>query len=382
MSEKTFSRRDFLKVAAVGAGVLTASRLIPGLLKKPTNDKQSVEEPIENKEKEHLPYSEIRGVTFYLAPPDDKPSRYYKKLEEALPKIKSLGFNCVKLVSPWLYFQPKPIAEPKNFNEEEFKFLVKSLELLKQNNMSCILGLNYLDEGWAPEGINRDNWIEQPDQYGAFEAYAIEYLKRISNYANNCFIMVFTEGTEPYRKTNYDPKRHAALLQNTLGSFPTRVPPELRKKFPIGYHDYSLVTLDWAGGESPVKDPKYFDFVSMTAYGFEGAGKDQIYRQLDLQTERFRALFPNKPLILGEIGCSSRSDHGGSSESTQATVDGDLMRYALQRQLGFNMWSWVSSDSPTDGGLGINNPDGSPKEALYTVQTILKEDVANSSFNK
>lgn len=361
MSE--LSRRDFFKLggAALAAAGLAAAGLRIGLERR---DDGEVEE---TKEK----FSEIKGIAYYDFP-NDKPSLYYNGLVREVPKIKAAGFNCVKLVSPWWHFDPAPLSVDRKFNDVEFGYLGKSLEVLKQQGMKAILGLNYLDTGWAPEGINRDNWITDPVQYAAFESYATEFLQRIINFSDMVFPMVFTEATEPYPKTAYDAVKHAQYLQQTLGSWPNRLPPELRKRYSLIYHDYTLVVLGWSKGKKPTPEPFPFDAFSIGAYGFEGLSDQQVTNRLRIELDRARLMYPEAPIIVGEFGASTRSDRNGSEAIQKRDVELTL-KYLLENKIGFNIWSWTPSLNPDDGQTAIVNRDGSPRPAFGAVTALLAE---------
>jgi len=316
----------------------------------------------------------IRSVTFYVFPFD--PDIYYSELKDAIPKLKRVGFNTIWIVNPWRSFNPKPLADPPLYDDSRFQHLREVLDLLKRNGMRAILGLNYLGKGWAPEGIEPAKWITDPEMYGAFEGYVNEFLTRIQDYHDIVYIVVFTEGTEPEGLDPYgDARKHAALLRSTLGSLPTRLDKGLRKKFLIGYHDYSLVNLDWARGESPIQLPIPYDFVSMVFYGWEDKDDEEIMAELDRRAGFFQALYPGVPLLLGELG-ASMCDLG---EENQARVIGDKVSEALKRGYGFNIWHWRpipdedSCGNAAFRGLALTYENGTLKPAAKRVQRILQE---------
>ncbi|MBI4708729.1 MAG: cellulase family glycosylhydrolase [Candidatus Portnoybacteria bacterium] len=324
--------------------------------------------------------SNIKSVTWYDF--GVTAAQSYLNLQAALPKMKSTGFNTVWLVNAWRNFNPQPLATPPIYNEQSFSDLKKVLDLLRANNMKAIIGLNYLGKGWEPEGIDKCKWITDSVMYNSFEAYAKEFMTRISSYGDMAYVLFFTENSEPCgpkpgagRDWNAytDAKEIADLLRATLGSLPNRLPADLRSKFKMGYHDYSLITLNWAGGVSPTLNPNPFDFLSTVAYGFESKTDQQIKDEIDLRASRFKALHPAKPLIIGEFGATSCN----AQDANQARVDTTIVSHALSKAYGFNLWGWkpgpgdMECAGPPFGGLAITNQDGTLKKAANDLKAIL-----------
>ncbi len=321
-------------------------------------------------------YSSIRSVTFYVFPFD--PDVYYEELEKAIPTLKSVGFNAIWIVNPWKSFNPKPLANPPVYDDARFDHLENVLRLLKENGMEAILGLNYLGKGWSPEGIDPGRWITDPKMYHAFEVYVDEFLRRIEPYHDMVYIVVFTEGTEPECLNPYrDAKRHAEVLRGTLGSLPTRIDPSLRREFRIGYHDYSLINLNWSGGVSPIPQPNPFDFVSMVFYGWEDRSDEEIRHELERRASNFKALYPGKPLIVGELGASICE--GG--EENQARVIAAKVSKALESGYGFNVWHWRPIPGEDEcrnvafRGLSLTSEDGSPRPVVEALRELLSRTV-------
>ena len=162
-------------------------------------------------------------------------------------------------------------------------------------------------------------------------------------------------------------------VTENIGSLPSRLPGALRAKWNIGYHDYSIVNLGWGNEVGPIALPVEFNFVSMVAYNVTSVS------ELDARTKRFSTLYPNEPLIIGEMGANGCND-----ESGQATTDAWLAAYAVAHGYGFNLWGWVAGggapdaavqecSNPNYGGLSITNPDGSPRKAKQAVEVLLKQ---------
>src|SRR5205807_2357807 len=128
----------------------------------------------------------------------------------------------------------------------------------------------------------------------------------------------------------------ADRLKTTLGSLPERLPPRLRAQFAIGYHDNSLIDLGWSGSKSPIASPDPFNFLSMSVYGLERETPTEIAQDLDARVARFRAVDPTAPLLIGEFGASRCK--GGPRN--QARVESAIASYAIQHEIGFNVWHW------------------------------------------
>lgn len=335
-------------------------------------------------------YSGIRGVTYLENRGLGKVYWDPDKLIRDIPAIKAAGFNTVWLVQPWSAYDPHPMVSPRVYNDEAFGDLTKSLDALKANNMKAILPLNYRMKA---EGIT-PRWIYRDDQYAAFETYVTEYLTRIQNYSDMVYPMVFTEGTEgnDYAGAYRDVDIYAAQLRKTLGSLPTRLPPDLRAKFKIGYHDYSLIKLDWGKGvpydpkfepgQYPIQQPISFDFVSTTTYNIEDKTDDQIRAEMDLYVSRFKALYPNTPLIFGESGARSCINNT-PDETTQSRVLTTQIKYDLEKHYGFNIWNWSSipyTDNcgtdlqASDEGLALQKADLTPKPVLGEIKKLITLD--------
>lgn len=316
-------------------------------------------------------YFDIKSVTYY-----DHPNRiidqvFYDHLAQDLPKIKGTGFNTIWFVLPWVYFNPQALPT-SIYSDDSFNKLKAILELLKQNNMRAILPLNYLwsNTSGHPAGIDYCTWISNwsngnKAMFQAFVTYVNEFLTRISDYSDMVYIMVFTEGSEPCGVQ--DAKQIAAYLRPTLGNLPNLIRTDLRLKFRIGYHDYSLINLGSAGGESPIKAPISFDFLSMVAYGLDGWSDSSIRKEVNTRASRFKSLYSNTPLIIGEFGGKSSN---GYTPDNQNTVINAIISYALENRNGFNLWGWQTHINDTDG-LGIIDPSGVPRLVVGTIKSLL-----------
>ncbi len=323
-------------------------------------------------EKESWSFDGIRSVTFYVFPFEEE--KYYEELRRSIPELRNTGFNTIWMVNPWMSFNPKPLVDPPLYDDSRFEHLCEVLDLLRENGMRAILGLNYLGKGWAPDGIDPGRWIMDPVMYRSFETYVAEFLRRIERYSDMVYIVFFTEGTEPDGLNPYaDARQHARHLRGTLGSLPTRLDPGIRSKFIIGYHDYSIINLGWGMGDSPIQDPNPFDFVSMVFYGLEGDHDEEIHAEFNRRATFFADLYPDTPLIVGEMGASI-CEYG---EDNQARVIVAKISLALSHQMGFNLWHWRpipnedACQNPAFMGLAVTNEDGSHKPAVDEIRKLI-----------
>lgn len=324
--------------------------------------------------------STIKSVTYYDI--SKSPPYSNSDLNLVLPEIQRTGLNTIWLVNPWATLNPQPFNQPPTYNEASFRSLLDTLQTLKTHNMRAIVGLNYLGPGWAPEGINACEWVKEPTNYQAFVHYATEFLTRIQDYSDMTYIMVFTENSVPCSlEPHYEPdKAHQVtqLFQQTLGNFPTQLPNDLRAKFSIGYHDFTLINRNWGNGESPIASPNPFDFVSMLGYALEDTNMESlpesdIQNISNIRAQRFRALYPNLPLVMGKFGASSCNN----KDVNQARVISAGVTWAKNNHYGFNVWGWKPGPgaeectNPVYGGLAITNQDGTPKPAIDKLQKLL-----------
>ena len=304
-----------------------------------------------------------------------------KNLQGELPRIKQTGFNSVWLVLPWAEMNPKPLSNPPVYNYENFTALRETLEFFRSNGMKVIIGLNYLGNGWSPEGIDYCNWITKPEQYKAFINYSSEFLRIIKGFSEVANILVFTENAEPCNLNAYSNAIEISkLLKATLGNFPNQLPSDIRSRFKIGYHDYNQINLGWAQGNSPVADPNPFDFMSMVGYDLEEKTDLEINSEINLRASRFKALFPDKPLILGEFGARACSQ---DKDNNQTRVITAIIQRAVTNKYGFNLWGWkkVSTDECSRQlsgyGLAILDFDNNPKPVAHRVSNLLNGSIAN-----
>jgi hypothetical protein len=314
-------------------------------------------------------FSTIRSVTFY----ENKPVvEYLADLEAAIPSIHRAGFDAVWMALPWASMEPSPLASPPQYNQAAFAALGKVLATVSANGMRALIGLNYLGRGWAPTDIDPCRWLTDSRMYRAFDDYATEFLRTILPYHQFVYVLVFSETADPC----INAFRHADVLaeriHETLGNLPLQVPSTLRDQFTIGFHDNSLITLGWAD-VSPLPQPLPYQFVSTVAYGLDGDTRAQIEAAIANRVNRFDALFPGVPVILGEIGATFCPPF---DQGNQARVLGDVVSYAEARHLGFNIWHWA----PVPGearctnhafqGLAITREDGQPRPALVGLERL------------
>jgi len=315
-------------------------------------------------------YSNIRSVTWYEYTVDYATSLSH--LQNAIPTLKAEGFNTVWLVTPWAALNPKPLASPSVYNQSNFNRLKQTVRALKYANMKAIIGLNYLGNGWSPQGIDYCTWTENPVMYRSFEAYVNQVMSQLSGLEDSVYLLVFTENSEPCTLDPYDDAQQVmAVLRSSIGSMPTRLNQANRVKFKIGYHDYSYINLGWGGGHSPVASPNSFDFMSMVAYGFDPMTDSQISTELATRARRFRTLYPTLPLIIGEYGGDYCWPYG---EVNQSRVDTDIASFGVTHKYGSSVWGWVSGGFECNGypGLSLTRPDGSSRPSATALKSLLQ----------
>jgi len=319
-SETTFSPRDNVTREQMATFIFNFMKLFGPSRKNPNLS---------------LELANIHSATYYPSPLSAQ------ELNQWLPEIKATGFNALWLVNSWKDFNPRPLATPPVYNDASFLRLTNSLDLLRQNNMKAILPLNYI--GPAPEGIDACRWTIDLTMYQAFETYVQEFLRRIEPYSDLVYILFFTEGAEPCNLNTYgnsNAKQTASILRPTLGSLPQRLDPQLRSRFKIGYHDYSLINMNWAGGESPIQMPLSYDFLSFATYDQEAKTDQEITETLNSHLDNFKKLYPFTPIIVGEFGALSCNETGQNSRENQARVLKTGVGHLLTQNLGFNIWQW------------------------------------------
>jgi hypothetical protein len=314
----------------------------------------------------------IRSVTYVVEEPIPN---YLAELQDAVPAIKKAGFNTVWLVLPWWRIQPRPLADPPVWDEGAVESVRVALDYLARHRMHALIGLDYLGQGWSPQGIDPCGWATNLWMEGAFERYVSGFLRRIEAYNDVADILIFTETAAPCRNPYENAPRFARQLRLTLGSLPERLPRKLRRLFRIGFHDDALINLNWAKGVSPLPRPQPFDFLSLTAYGFERDSAREIDRELTARVRRFRRIAPRTPLVIGELGASRCETHG---EADQARVASALVSYALRHGLGFNVWHWQpvpredTCRVDTFRALSITDADGRLNEAGRAIARLLR----------
>lgn len=336
-------------------------------------------------------YSKIRS-TVYLSGWRE----VYQKLLADLPKIKDTGFNTVWLVYSWAEFDSKPLSNPREYNQAFITELKRTLELLRKNQMEVILPLVYVGPGYAPEGINPDNWNIDKTSFVAYREYVSRFLTEIQDYRDMSYILFSSENAMHGNHWN-DAVLNARQIRESVGNIPRLLDPQLRAKFRLGFHDYVLINLDWstcldpetraisnhcgAVSESPIKDPISFDFVMTVGYemlnnynaaptSFLTLTDTQIKNNLQKRANRFKVLYPNTPLLAGEYGY--RGCENG--EDSQAKILKIQTEFALDNNYGLNVWSWkAASDECTNvslGGLAITNPNGTARKAVDMLKQL------------
>ena len=322
-----------------------------------------------------MPITAVRSTAVYRLDATFGRAPLAALLEQVIPGIKAAGFNAVWIPAVWADFDPSPLALPRTYNQAAFTNARAALDVLRANGMKALVGLDYVGVGWAPNfspvlsPAQACDWSVNTVTYAAFEQYAAEFLTRLIGYSDVVRPLVFTEGAEGCGQA--DPAHAvavAARLRSTLGSLPNRMPLPVRMAFSMGYHDYSMITLGWANGASPIATPNPFDWLSSVAYNVATVG------ELDARQARWRALYPSTPMILGEVGANGC---GAGGEARQAVLNTMAAKYALDHGMGFSVWGWLNhgADECTNasyGGLAITNADGTLRQSAVSLKALIQ----------
>jgi hypothetical protein len=316
-----------------------------------------------------IPVRPFRATTIYILNGTLGTTALQQYLEANLPAIKANGFDTVYLPAVWKDFDPTPLTGP--YNSTAFQNARAALATIDYHGMDAVIGLNYIGVGYAPDFgsvLPQDqacDWARTPDVYAAFERYAEQFMRELTDFNDMVYLMVFTESAEGCGLATPEAAQAVATrLRTTLGSLPSRMPASLRRKWRWGYHDYSIVNLGWGNGSSPIMSPNPFDFVSMVAYNVSDIN------ELNTRAARFKALY-DVPLMVGEAGANGCP----GATPPQSTVDTQIVTWALDNGYGFNIWGWPNAGEAectnVYGGYALTNQDGTPNEAALAIKAIL-----------
>lgn len=356
-----------------------------------------------------LTFSNLRATTLrYLTCTESRcfeaeqlnPQAEFDLFERDLSRIQALGFNAVWQVFPLFLYVDEAAPELK-LNETRMRLFERKLALLRERRMRLLWGLNYFWPTQSPNGFDPQNWIHDPERITLFDQMVIALLRRAEPYNDVALPFVFVEGTEPDYSLYLDAEALTAYLtdlRHALGELPTRLPAELRAKFRMGFHDYSILTLGWGRGASPLPEQHSFDFLSFNfypKYGFDpnpipllterpdpAAFQSLVRRELEARIARFTRLYPNTPLLAGETGFSSCYFTPGH-DATQATAIAALLTAIREKNMGFNLWDfspargqmadgrpWICSENH-DLGASLTKLDGSARLSACAAYNII-----------
>lgn len=358
----------------------------------------------------------VRSFTYY-APARNWANFDLQAFAESLDGMKGAGANTVWLVLPWFDFQPQALPAPV-WDEKALRNLDGAVGLAEKRGMKVILPLCYLGVGWSPKGIDARFWTLDPTYYHAFEKYALELIRRLSAHGN-LLLMLYTEGSEPstadlrgsplavqsfrawcrgcngdvgYWNKRWGTKYTWATLQplgpdvgalawidhwrwvadllvKTHGELARKIKAQVGQKALLGYHEYSLINLNWAEGESPIPKDNPYDFLSMVHYsGLEQATVEKTRQEMKEKLARFRRLYPKMPLMVGESGADTY--HFGFRDQARAAEA--VLGFAREEKLGINWWMWrdFTNADLVQCSLGVLEVDGKPKPAHVAIKKI------------
>jgi hypothetical protein len=151
---------------------------------------------------------------------------------------------------------------------------------------------------------------------------------------------------------------------------------ELRGKFRLGFHDgrffIANLLLPDRYRYSVVPRGSGYNYLSMSNY-YASAGLDwaDLRAMLRRQLVRYRNLYPQLPVVVGEFGATRCAP---MDAARQAAIDGSAVAWFASRRVGFNLWGW-QAPTPTrcasDAGLYLRDYRGRSGPALAAVAAAL-----------
>lgn len=292
-----------------------------------------------------------------------------------LDAVKAIGFNAVWLVNAWRDYHPKPIAEPNSFSDTSFQSLLNLLAEIKARDLKAIIPLNYMGDGWYPEGIDC-NIINTPTQWQAFVHFSTEFLKRIAAYNDIVYITTHAESMQPCNADyiGADAQKVALAMQATIGDLPAQLPLAIRNAFVFGFHDWGFVPLDWSKGVYPMPASPSYDFVSATLYHQESISDQGIQSSFSDRLARLRAAYPSLPVLWGEYGSSICN----YTPAEQARVIRTSTEAFLQENIGFNVWGFHllgSLHCTSHEDLRLENDDLSLRPSAEAIRALVLPEI-------
>lgn len=335
-------------------------------------------------------------------------------------QIKKSGFNTLWLITFWSDFQDSNFQ----LKDDVFGKLNQALQILEENQMYTILSPQYGIGGLTPLGVHENILLFDDQYWQTFENYVESFSKRLANHKNVIFLF-YTEGTEPNRgfmetfpddpdtllmiknfrdwaaSINSDVSYWNARWGTSFTSMDVILPNPstnngandrffdyqrwtsslIRKRFlslpglikknnpsaPVGYHDYSLINLDWAKGDLPIPpSANPFDFFSFVFYPWTSSDITNASKIFEQRYDNFVRYYSQGPSILGETGLCNAN----FQESQRVDFFNKTLPKVSEKKIGINIWNWHDSagGNVCEDSFGLLDYMGKPK-ALHAYIT-------------
>jgi len=343
-----------------------------------------------------------------------------------LADIKSAGFNAVWLVNVWAEFQPS--LEPPTWEESRIRWLREVCRMAKEKNLTIILVLGYVGEGWAPKGLDAEVWPLLPDQLQHYIAFLRRMVRETRDFPNVVYLLASEEILpatllyNPDRRSecvsafknwaksrnpdiDYWNKRwgksfswetfkplptkersrweiwmdHYLWFASILREILPKMIQAIREERPdakVGFHDFLLdpVLPPPSPEETSLPNPNPFDFYSL---GYYLDPQKSLLENLSLMQEKIdlaRRLYPQLPLWMGELG----ADVEAVGEKKQRDWLSLAISSLKEQGIGYSIWNWRHYIERGTSSFSLLREDGSPRPALKVVKKLNEEDALPS----
>jgi len=360
----------------------------------------------------------VRSVSNYLFAED---AHSVPSWERDLDRMKQSGLNTVWMVNVWADYEPN--VDPPTWREDRVEALRGICAAAKARDMSLILVLAYIGEGWGPQGVDVPVWplverhrlqhldflrrmaketrdfdnvfyllcseeilpgtllyspTKRPECVESFRAWAKQANGDVAYWNERWGTSYTWEDLSPADTTNRprwqlwaDHSRwHGALMRQLLPPMVSAIREE-RPNAIIGYHDFLLpdknLGLTVEDGGLPLPSPA--DFYSIGYYydrAMEG-GLEANLQALKDRVARARELYPDLPIFVGELGLDAKTEPPETRREEEALQADFLVKatdYLRSEKVGFSLWCWrtVVKGSPTT--FSLVREDGTASPAL------------------
>lgn len=338
--------------------------------------------------------------------------------QKDLKDIKSAGFNAVWMVNVWAEFQPS--LYPPIWKEERIKWLREVCKTAQREDLTLILVLGYVGEGWAPKGLDAEVWPLIPEQLEHYIAFLRRMVSETRDFPNVVYLLASEEilpstllYNPPKRSECIKAFRNWAEAQNpdinywkerwgksftweTLKPLPagertrweiwmdhylwfasllrTILPQmveairEERADAIVGFHDFLLdpVLPPSSPAEASLPSPNPFDFYSFGYYLDPKMGLLENLAALQRKIDLARGLYPQLPLWIGELG----ADVEAVGEKKQRGWLSLAISSLKEQGIGYSIWNWRNYIERGTSSFSLLREDGSPRPALEVVKRL------------